>query len=76
MNAVAPGVVNTGIAGGLPLPPAMAAQYQLRTPLARVAEPADIAGPALFLVSGLAAHVTGVVLPIDGGYLATGIVVG
>jgi NAD(P)-dependent dehydrogenase (short-subunit alcohol dehydrogenase family) len=76
VNAVAPGIVNTGIAGGQPLPSEMAAQYQLRTPLARMAEPTDIAGPALFLVSGLAAHVTGVVLPVDGGYLATGIVAG
>jgi meso-butanediol dehydrogenase / (S,S)-butanediol dehydrogenase / diacetyl reductase len=76
VNAVAPGVVNTSIAGGRPLPAALAAQYLLRTPLGRTSEPEDIAGPALFLVSSLAAHITGTVLPVDGGYLATGIVVG
>jgi NAD(P)-dependent dehydrogenase (short-subunit alcohol dehydrogenase family) len=75
VNAVAPGVVKTSIAGGGPLAPALAAQYQLRTPLGRMGEPEDIAGPALFLVSRLAAHITGTVLPVDGGYLATGIVI-
>jgi NAD(P)-dependent dehydrogenase (short-subunit alcohol dehydrogenase family) len=75
VNALAPGVVNTSIAGGAPLPTALAEQYRLRTPLTRVAEPEDIAGPALFMVSALATHITGVILPVDGGYLATGTIV-
>lgn len=37
------------------------------TPLARVAEPADIAGPVLFLMSDLAGFVTGQTLVVDGG---------
>jgi NAD(P)-dependent dehydrogenase (short-subunit alcohol dehydrogenase family) len=40
-----------------------------RTPLGRWAEPADIAGAAVFLCSPAAAFITGVVLPVDGGYL-------
>jgi NAD(P)-dependent dehydrogenase (short-subunit alcohol dehydrogenase family) len=40
-----------------------------RTPLGRWAEPDDIAGAALFLCSAAARFVTGVVLPVDGGYL-------
>jgi NAD(P)-dependent dehydrogenase (short-subunit alcohol dehydrogenase family) len=39
-------------------------------PLGRVGEPAEIVGPALFLASDASSMVTGVVLPVDGGYLA------
>src|ERR1700733_4479787 len=39
-------------------------------PLGRVGEPDEIAGPALFLASRASSMVTGVVLPVDGGYLA------
>ena len=49
------------------------AHYQavlLRTPMARWGEPEDLAGPTLFLASSLARFVTGVVLPVDGGYSA------
>lgn len=38
-----------------------------RTPLRRMAEPEDIVGPVLFLLSDYAAMITGVSLPIDGG---------
>jgi NAD(P)-dependent dehydrogenase (short-subunit alcohol dehydrogenase family) len=40
-----------------------------RTPLRRWGRPEDVAGPALFLASPAAAFVTGVILPVDGGYL-------
>jgi NAD(P)-dependent dehydrogenase (short-subunit alcohol dehydrogenase family) len=43
-----------------------------RTPLGRWAEPDDIAGAALFLCSAAARFITGVVLPVDGGYLIGG----
>jgi NAD(P)-dependent dehydrogenase (short-subunit alcohol dehydrogenase family) len=39
-------------------------------PLGRVGEPEEIVGPALFLASHASSMVTGVVLPVDGGYLA------
>ena len=42
-----------------------------RTPLGRWGEPDDLAGPALFLASPAAKFVTGIVLPVDGGYTAT-----
>lgn len=44
--------------------------FQNRTPLSRIGEPADIAGPAVFLASDMAWYVTGVTLPVDGGFLA------
>jgi NAD(P)-dependent dehydrogenase (short-subunit alcohol dehydrogenase family) len=39
-------------------------------PLGRVGEPEEIVGPALFLASDASSMVTGVILPVDGGYLA------
>lgn len=38
-------------------------------PMGRLAEPQDIANAALFLVSDLAKYITGVTLPVDGGWL-------
>ena len=42
-----------------------------RTPLGRWADPADIAGAAVFLCSPAAGFVTGTIVPVDGGYLCT-----
>ena len=50
---------------------ARSAQILARTPLGRWGTPEDIAGPVLFLASPAARFVTGVVLPVDGGYLIT-----
>lgn len=39
-------------------------------PLGRVGEPNEIVGPTLFLASDASSMVTGIVMPVDGGYLA------
>ncbi|MFM7386392.1 MAG: SDR family oxidoreductase, partial [Betaproteobacteria bacterium] len=40
-----------------------------RTPMARWGQPEEVADPILFLSSDAARFVTGVVLPVDGGFL-------
>jgi 3-oxoacyl-[acyl-carrier protein] reductase len=64
-NVVAPGYVKTQLTDVLP-EEATAAMIQA-TPLARVAEPAEIAGAVRFLASDDAAFITGDVLLVDGG---------
>jgi NAD(P)-dependent dehydrogenase (short-subunit alcohol dehydrogenase family) len=69
VNAVAPGWIATALTQGLQDDAARSAQILARTPLGRWGTPEDIAGPVLFLASAAARFVTGVVLPVDGGYL-------
>jgi NAD(P)-dependent dehydrogenase (short-subunit alcohol dehydrogenase family) len=45
----------------------MLAAFEARIPLARLGEPADLGGAAIFLASSASAYVTGAVLPVDGG---------
>jgi len=69
VNAVAPGWIATPLTQALQEDAGRTAQILGRTPLGRWGMPADVAGPVLFLCSSAAAFVTGVVLPVDGGYL-------
>lgn len=43
-------------------------QYTAKVPLARMAETDDIKGVAVFLASGASSYITGVVIPVDGGF--------
>jgi len=69
VNAIAPGWVRTALTQPLQEDAARSDTIIARTPLGRWAEPDDIAGAAVFLCSQAARFVTGVVLPVDGGYL-------
>jgi NAD(P)-dependent dehydrogenase (short-subunit alcohol dehydrogenase family) len=69
VNAVAPGWIATPLTQALQDDPARSAPILARTPMGRWGTPEDVAGPVLFLASAAAGFVTGVVLPIDGGYL-------
>jgi NAD(P)-dependent dehydrogenase (short-subunit alcohol dehydrogenase family) len=71
VNAVAPGWIATPLTQALQDDPARSAPILARTPLGRWGTPEDVAGPVLFLASAAARFVTGVVLPVDGGYLIT-----
>jgi NAD(P)-dependent dehydrogenase (short-subunit alcohol dehydrogenase family) len=70
VNAIAPGVIATAMTETTRNDPARLAGFMGRTPLGRVGEPDELVGPVVFLVSGMSSYVTGVTLPVDGGFLA------
>ncbi|MEA2738385.1 MAG: hypothetical protein QOH05_1692 [Acetobacteraceae bacterium] len=70
VNAIAPGMIATPLNADARQNPDYMANFAQRIPLGRLGEPGDIAGPAVFLASDLARYVTGVTLPVDGGFLA------
>jgi NAD(P)-dependent dehydrogenase (short-subunit alcohol dehydrogenase family) len=69
VNAIAPGWIATPLTQVLQDDPARNAAILARTPINRWGQPADVAGAAVFLCSPAAAFITGVTLPVDGGYL-------
>jgi NAD(P)-dependent dehydrogenase (short-subunit alcohol dehydrogenase family) len=70
VNAIGPGMIATPLNADARQNPDYMKNFLHRIPLGRLGEPADIAGPAVFLASDLARYVTGVTLPVDGGFLA------
>jgi 3-oxoacyl-[acyl-carrier protein] reductase len=72
VNCVAPGWVETDMTARALADPLSRREIERDIPLGRVAQPADIAGPVLFLVSPLARHVQGEVLNVNGGSVLVG----
>ncbi len=70
VNAVAPGWIRTALTSELQEDDVSARRIIDRTPMGRWGEPADVAGAVAFLCGPDARFITGVVLPVDGGYLA------
>jgi 2-dehydro-3-deoxy-D-gluconate 5-dehydrogenase len=70
VNAIAPGYVVTATTTALRDDPVRSAEILARIPAGRWADPADVAGPAVFLASPAADYVHGHVLAVDGGWLA------
>ena len=67
VNTVSPGYTRTPM-NERPEVSDLVAEFADTTPLGRLAEPAEIAGPVLFLLSPAASYVTGADLLVDGGY--------
>jgi NAD(P)-dependent dehydrogenase (short-subunit alcohol dehydrogenase family) len=70
VNAIGPGFVATPLNARARENPDYMANFSGRIPMGRIGTPEDIAGPAVFLASDMARYITGVILPVDGGYLA------
>lgn len=70
VNALIPGVTKTRFAQALHDDETFLAPARARTPLGRSAEPSEMAGAVLYLVSDAASYTTGSYVTVDGGYLA------
>ena len=70
VNAIAPGVIETPMTVSTRTDPAKLDRFMSRVPMNRVGQPEELVGAVLFLASSMSTYVTGVTLPVDGGYLA------
>jgi NAD(P)-dependent dehydrogenase (short-subunit alcohol dehydrogenase family) len=70
VNCICPGMIYTGRAGARPDNSEPVPGTEMPFPMARWGKPREIATAALFLASEDASFITGVALPVDGGYVA------
>jgi NAD(P)-dependent dehydrogenase (short-subunit alcohol dehydrogenase family) len=73
VNAIAPGVFRTALNQKLLDESERGREFQLRTPMKRFGKVEELAGAAVFLASDAASFVTGEILVVDGGFLASGV---
>jgi meso-butanediol dehydrogenase/(S,S)-butanediol dehydrogenase/diacetyl reductase len=69
VNAIAPGTIATDINIAMRSDEQRMSVFYAHTPMRRVGQPEEVVGPAVFLASRAASYITGVILPVDGGYL-------
>ncbi len=72
VNSVAPGWVDTDMCADVFADVEYKKSVQSGIPVGRIATPEDIAGPVLFLASGLARHINGEILNVNGGSVLCG----
>jgi NAD(P)-dependent dehydrogenase (short-subunit alcohol dehydrogenase family) len=74
VNALCPGIIDTPMlrdfAAAMPNPAAAWAAYETAQPMGRLGTADECAAAALWLVSPESSFVTGVALPVDGGFTA------
>lgn len=74
VNALCPGIIDTPMlhrfADAMPDPDAAWKEYESAQPMGRLGTPEECANAALWLVSPQASFITGVALPVDGGFTA------
>jgi NAD(P)-dependent dehydrogenase (short-subunit alcohol dehydrogenase family) len=73
VNAIAPGWFRTPLSEKFLVGTGRGQEVLMRTPMKRFGELEELVGAAIFLASDAASFVTGTVLPVDGGFLASGV---
>ncbi len=73
VNALVPGVFRTDLNADLLDGTPRGQEFLLRTPMRRFGELEELVGAAVFLASDAASFVTGHLLVVDGGFLASGV---
>ena len=73
VNAIAPGVFRTALNQKLLDETERGREFLLRTPMRRFGNVDELAGAAIFLASDAASFVTGEIIIVDGGFLASGV---
>jgi NAD(P)-dependent dehydrogenase (short-subunit alcohol dehydrogenase family) len=73
VNAIAPGIFPTPLNAGFVVGTPRGAELLMRTPMGRFGQAREVVGTAIFLASEAAAFVTGQIIAVDGGFLASGV---
>ncbi len=73
VNAIAPGVFRTALNADLLDKSERGKELRMRTPMGRFGQTEELVGSAIFLASDASAFVTGEILVVDGGFLASGV---
>jgi NAD(P)-dependent dehydrogenase (short-subunit alcohol dehydrogenase family) len=73
VNAIAPGVFRTSLNQKLLDESPRGAELKMRTPMARFGKTEETVGAAIFLASDASSFVTGEIIVVDGGFLASGV---
>jgi NAD(P)-dependent dehydrogenase (short-subunit alcohol dehydrogenase family) len=73
VNAIAPGVFRTALNQKLLDESERGKELRMRTPMGRFGKTEELVGAAIYLASDASAFVTGEILVVDGGFLASGV---
>jgi NAD(P)-dependent dehydrogenase (short-subunit alcohol dehydrogenase family) len=73
VNAIAPGIFPTDLNRELVYNTDRGREELMRTPMGRFGDPDEVVGAAIYFASDAARFVTGTILAVDGGYMASGV---